>query len=366
MKEDIKKYNAEWVILEKITMGEKDNIDDVKFILENYNINWGELIEQAMSHKIFPMVAYFFISNDLFDKIPPFINQYFRVIYDVNREKVKKIKEETIKIAEKLSKKNIQFVATKGIVLDNELYENEGYRFLSDADFIVKSQYKKEVMDLLNELGFSMGTVDWKSNGIREFSRQEYLIYINTPDKLPEFVKKIDDEIIKYVSVGFVCSLTWEKCEYKVDIDKAFQDIRSVEIGIDNYKIPVLDIAYHYIYIILHLYKHAWLEYLSRWNNDVNLAKFGDVYRYYKKYEKIILTKLPEIIKNQNIEKPVIWTLQHTDEIFGSNIVEKLGYKGFLDYDYLHSSGDKKGNVRKWNGTMRERLFSKNRKLLFM
>ena len=237
---------------------------------------------------------------------------------------------------------------------------------MSDADFIVEVKNKNIVMETLKSLGYKIGTVNWKNNGIKELSREEYLIYLNTPDKLPEFVKETDNNIIKYVSIGFVCSLTWNKCEYSVDINDALQNIRLIDIGLNNEKIPALGITYHYIYIILHLYKHAWLEFLSRWNNDVNLVKFGDVYRYYKKYKEIIDKELPEIIKKQNIENPVIWTLQHTDEIFGSNIVENLNYENFINDEYLHSAGDKKGNIRIWKGNMRERLKSKNRKKLFI
>ena len=148
-----------------------------------------------------------------------------------------------------------------------------------------------------------MGTVDWKNNNIKQLSREEHLIYMNTPDKLPEFVKKLNNEIIKYVSIGFVCSLTWNKCEYKVNIDNAFKNLRNIDIGLNGQKIPALDVVYHYVYIILHLYKHAWVEYLSRWNNDVNLVKFGDVYRYYQKYKNVIKDELPKIIKRKQYRK---------------------------------------------------------------
>ena len=73
MENDIKKYGREWIILEKITKGAEEDVDKIKKLLTG-EINWGELMEQAMSHKIFPMVAYFFIKNDLFEKIPPFIH----------------------------------------------------------------------------------------------------------------------------------------------------------------------------------------------------------------------------------------------------------------------------------------------------
>ena len=364
LEENVNLYGAEWILLEEIAKGtEKVFIED---ILMKYKINWGELIEQAMSHKIFPMIADYFISNNLFEHIPPFLNQYFRICYDVNKEKVNKIKQKTIQICELLSKNGVEFVATKGVVLDNQLYGNKGYRFLSDADFIVKKEYKKKVMELLKECGFVVGTVDWKNNCIREMQREEYLRYITTPDKLPEFVCALDDEIIKYVSIGFVTTFTWDKCEYKVDIEKAFKENIEREIGIANYKIPTLSDEYHYIYIILHLYKHAWVEYLSKWNNDVNLAKFGDVYKFWVDNEEKLCKNLPKIMKEENIEKPILWTLEHTDNIFGTNIVEKLGYKNFLEKEYLNMAGDNKGNTKMWKGTMRDRLQSKDRKSLYI
>jgi hypothetical protein len=43
-----------------------------------------------------------------------------------------------------------------------------------------------------------------------------------------------------------------------------------------------------------------------------------------------------------------------------------LKYENFINDEYLHSAGDKKGNIRIWQGNMRERLKSKNRKELFV
>ena len=78
-KSDLKKYGVEWLILVNIVKGD---LELVKKLALNNSIQWGELIEQAMSHKIFPMVSYFFLNDeDLFNLIPPFINQYFKICY---------------------------------------------------------------------------------------------------------------------------------------------------------------------------------------------------------------------------------------------------------------------------------------------
>ena len=58
MENDIKKYGREWIILEKITKGNKEEIEEIKKLLTE-EINWGELMEQAMSHKILRLFQFF-------------------------------------------------------------------------------------------------------------------------------------------------------------------------------------------------------------------------------------------------------------------------------------------------------------------
>jgi len=365
-KSDIKKYGVEWLILVNIVKGDLETVKDLAL---NNQINWGELIEQAMSHKVFPMICYFFIDDEkLFSLIPPFINQYFKICYDINKTKTAMIKEQTHNIDRILKKKNIKYAATKGVILDKLLYDNKGYRFLSDADFMTLPENKQVIGEALKEIGFDVGTVEWKTNEVRKMSREEYLRFLMAKDKIPEHVIEIDNDIIKYVSVGFVTSFTWSGCEYDVDVHDAF--LKNKELSIDDSKeeISALDTTHHFIYIILHLYKHAMVEFLSRWNNDVNLVKFGDVYRYFNKYEDIILKELPELMIKYNIEKPIFWTLYHTDSIFGSNMIEKLKGDEFIknNKEYLNSAKDEKGNTRYFKGTMMERLVSKNRQKLFV
>ena len=73
-------------------------------------------------------------------------------------------------------------------------------------------------------------------------------------------------------------------------------------------------------------------------------------------------------MKKYNIEKPIFWTLYHTDSIFNSKMIEKLKGDEFVknNKEYLNSAKDEKGNTRYFKGTMMERLVSKNRKELFV
>lgn len=359
------KYGVEWDILIEIAKGDYET---VVTIAESNSINWGELIEQAINHKMLPLVCFVFINNEkLFKLIPAFINQQLKIAYDVNMLKTMLIKKEVEKIDKALCNNNVPYVATKGVVLDSLLYESKGYRFLSDADFMILPQFKQRVLSILQEEGYVAGTVDWKTNEIRKMTREEYLQYLLANEKIPEHVTKIDNSIIKYVSVGFVTSFTWEACEYAVDMQSAFQSCCRIKMDEDHGEVNCLDIAHHFIYIILHLYKHAWVEFLAKWNNDVNLAKFMDVYRYWVRYKEILLVELPFLMKQYNIERPILWTLYHTDNVFGSNIVSEFGMENSpkINGKYLNSANDMKGNIRYWKGNMTDRLVSKNRSELF-
>ena len=96
MKEDIAIYGPEWIILELIAKGdEKEKILD---ILKNYDVCWGELLEQSISHKIISQFAYIMLQDELCNYIPPYINQFLKITLDLNRHKNKILKEQGWKV----------------------------------------------------------------------------------------------------------------------------------------------------------------------------------------------------------------------------------------------------------------------------
>lgn len=360
---DLKKYGVEWLILRDLVKSiawEDSNTLLHTYFKEN-KVDWGILIEQSMRHKLFPMLAWKLSKDEFFDYLPPFVNQYFRLAIDTNIHKGDIIRAEAERISQALQSKNIRFAGTKGIILESEIYGNEGYKFMSDIDFIIEPKDKLHVMDILRKLGYFQGTVDWKANKARRLSREEHLIFLNTKDKVPEHIIEIDDSIISYVSVGFAMGFTWASCEYQVPIDESLTKIINVK---DNV-IPSMSRAYHFLYIILHLFKHAWVEHLQKWQNDVNIIRFADTLLFWEKFKNEIKDEVKTIIIDNHLNKPVIWVLKHLDDIFDTNIVNELELDKIDDDNWYQSAGDKSGNVRIWNGNMIDRLWVKDKLELF-
>ncbi len=282
----------------------------------------------------------------------------------LNIHKLSILNNKATELTKELVKNNIEYAATKGIILDNQLYQNKGYRYMSDIDFMVKPEDKSRVISVLKELNYNMGRIDWTKNKLRELTREEYLKRVFEPNKIPEYGIEIEDPIFKVINIGFVMTFTWKQCEYNdIPIDEAFKFNISRKIGIDNIEMNCLNDVYHYIYIILHLYKHTWAGYFSsqKKRSDVNLNRFVDVYRFWKENKDKLISELPQMIKKYDIEEPILWTLKNTDIIFNSNIIKELDYDNFILKNSLNSTKDRKGTVINLKGNIVDRLYSKNR-----
>lgn len=351
-------YAKEWSFLEKISIGKDINVDliDEKF-------NWGELMEQAVRHKLLPILASKLLDEENFGKIPPFINHHLASVLKMNRHKTNILINEAKRINEKFKKREIKFAFTKGILLESLLYEEQGYRFLSDIDMMVVNEDKNKIMESFKELGYKVGHFDWRTNQFREMSRNEYLLSLTAKDHIPEHLYYTGDPLIPYVAAGCTMSFTWSGSGYEDPKAEAFSQLEQYTVY--GEQLQGMNHTYHFIYIALHLLKHAWLPSLLKWNNDVNIIKFADVARYWMKYNQILKKDLVIVTNQFHLYKPLVWVFAHTDRLFNIDIVSQLGFDHHIDETFLHSGGDFKGNPRFWKGDMRERLNMKDRRSIF-
>lgn len=356
--------SVEWIILEEIAKGVPQ--EELTRLLKDNRINWGELIEQAIYHKLLPMLSWNLLKENTFELVPPFLNQYFKNILDLNRHKTNIQKAETVRIVHALNKKNIKFAITKGMILESTLYNSDGYRYLSDIDFMINADDKNNVLEIMDSIGYKVGMLDWRTHTIKELSREKHLIYTTTNDHVPEHLIEIDDPIIRYVSVGFAMSFSWSGSPYNVDISKAFEKLIYNKVsGYEEALFPSLNHAYHFVFVVIHLFKHAWLDSMQKWKNDVNLIKFADVMRLWNKFDIQIKEEIFDIIEQFSIEEPLFWVARHTDDLFGTNITKELKLTNNVNPNILHKAYDRRGNAISWKGTMRNRLQLKERKSIF-
>lgn len=367
----------EWALLELLCFGLKTPREHEMFeeLMRSSRLHWGELLEQALRHKMLPMLAFHTTSGQLAETVPLFVRSHLRRVLALNVYKIAIFRREAARINKVLDGQGLRFVCTKGITFESTLYEGNGTRYFSDLDFMVAPKHRHAVTITMSQLGYQMGKFDWQTGKVHPLSREEMTIFKLNPDHLPHFVLLTDAPVVPFVDVDFANSLTWTLSPFNVPIEAALAEIVYQPIpGIPDIQMPCFTPKFQFIFTILHLFREAWVfregwteSLLEGYEYDVNLSKFADVIRLWRAHQSVINSKnFVQTFEEFEIVDPILWVLEHIDRTFHTGIVPALGLEGRVTEEWLHSAGGAGGKRVQWKGTMRERLHCKDRRQLFL
>lgn len=360
---------VEWAILELMCLDLENEARQKTFVelMSSGQVHWGELLEQALNHKVLPLLAFHTRTGILRDIVPWFLWLHMQTTLELNRHKTAIYRQAAAEIVNALDSYGVRFVATKGIAFESTLYEGNGTRnFKTDIDFMVAPKDKDIVINALQQLGYEMGDFSWSSGTIRPHRREDMIIYQLHPDHIPIMSKLTGDPLVKSISIDFATSLTWAESPYQVPIEVALADICRQPIpGHPDTFLPVFSPFFQFGFTILHLFREAWFEKWLKVGQDVNLSKFIDVIRLWQycvshEYHSSFVAQMEKF----SITAPLLWVLEHIDRTWHTTTVSTLDMKNRIDESFLFSLNASDGEWRHWQGTMRERLHCKERKTL--
>ncbi|HEY0601330.1 MAG TPA: nucleotidyltransferase family protein [Herpetosiphonaceae bacterium] len=363
------RFGPEWALLEVCTLGLDFTAHQplIESLLKHPDFDWGELLDQALRHRMAYILAYETTSNHPLGKlIPRYIRYYLMGALEHHRYTIEIWRAEAARIARACQAADVPIVATKGIALEATLYGGHGIRPLGDMDFMTPPAYNQAVLDIMAELGYQVGHYDRLAREIVPLSRREMLAYKLSPDHLPKLARLTGDRFIPFSSSDVANSLTWTASGYEVPLDEAFRTVLHQPLpGIDDALLPVFSPEYHFIFTILHFFREAWLVNDASSEKDVNLIKCSDVIRFWQHYPELRTPEFGQLLQGYGIVQPVLWVLAHLDRAFQTQMVATLGLREDVSEDWLASASAARGAQLTWSGTMRERLHCKNRASLF-
>ena len=350
---------SEWTILELLA---RDLVDEserqlVRELLLADNLNWGELLEQALRHKMLPMLAHHVISAELRFDVPTSIYQHLESALEWNRSQIDVFRRETVRVAHGLAARGIRFVVTKGMAFESTLYGSHGTRYMNDIDFMIAPSDREAVMAVMPELGFRP-FFDWAKDPRRE----EISSRLN-PDHLPKLAREIDQPGNRIINLDIANSLTWTKSPFDVPVEEGLKNpVEQAVPGMSGVSIPCFRAVYQFLFTVLHLFREAWLQKFVHFGNDVGLMKFGDVIRLINRYpQELTQGELLRVMQAHNVTDPVAWVLRRLDETFQTRALELLALEKYGDEQLLASQMQASGYVSASGQSMRERLQSKAR-----
>ena len=339
----------EWTILELLARGIIDDseVQMVRDLLTTDTLKWGELLEQALRHKMLPMLSHHIISAELRFDVPMNIYMHLESALEWNRWQIEVFRRETVRVAQALADRGIPFVVTKGMAFESTLYDSLGTRYMNDIDFMITPRDRDKVMTVMQELGFRP-FFDWAKDARRE----EISSRLN-PDHLPKLAREIDQPGIRLIDIDIANSLTWTKSPFDVPVEEALENPVEQPIpGMSGVNIPCFRPIYQFLFTVLHLFR----------DTDVTLMKFGDVVRLIgRNQNKLTDNELLRIMQTHGVTDAVAWVLRHMDETFHTHAVELLALEKHGNEKLLRSQMRSPGYVNAWSESMRGRLQSKSR-----
>ncbi|WP_315984457.1 nucleotidyltransferase family protein [Listeria booriae] len=327
-------------------------------------MDWGFFLEQVIKHKLLPL-SWLVLKEcgDFEDKVPYYIREFLSNQFLFFEHKTDVYLNKVQKLSRQLDKNDINYALVKGIAIEKELFGHYYTRQLSDVDLLVSPNDSSKIIPILKNMGFISGRYNYLSHRVESFTRDKLLFFDMTGDHLPDQVLLINSPIIKSFNLDLSIDLNWNKNNIQA-LPNINLESNVVELNLfEKCSIKVLPLEFHFLYIILHLYKHSWSYRMIQRNISVRMSMFFDVLLLWESFDSNDIQKFLTILVTDELKAQVSWVLFHTDSLFKTDIVESLKLKNYLNNVY--SAFGKNYEMLIWDGTIEDRLVSRNEKNLF-
>ena len=132
----------------------KSDFSDLEFTLQN--TDWESIVKVASQHYVLPAVYSRLKQKRLIPVLPKDLAEYLNKLTEINRNRNKKLLEESVAIANLLTKNGVKHTFLKGIALiSGEYYADIGERMIGDIDILVSPKDAEKAFELLRQNGYS-------------------------------------------------------------------------------------------------------------------------------------------------------------------------------------------------------------------
>ena len=141
-----------------------------------------KLTKICSSQLIIPAVYMILKKNKLNSFIPKDFENYIKWIYEINKERNRKLIEEISFISQIFKRNNIQHIFIKGSSnLINRYYFDDGIRMIGDIDILISSKDKYKVEKTLKKKGYvnEYDYMKWETNVLKHFKNKNKIFALD-------------------------------------------------------------------------------------------------------------------------------------------------------------------------------------------
>lgn len=171
-----------------------DPATHIAALLDAPRLSWGQLLEQAITHKLPCVLADYLATTGLDTHTPRQIRRFLASALRANQYKTHLYRGEAKRIFRAFATAGIAAAALNGIALESSVYGGRGARQLSDIDILVAPDDIPHARAVLSQLEYS------RASGAKE----------NT------FVRSTNDIVLPSISVDLSTILTYARREISI------------------------------------------------------------------------------------------------------------------------------------------------------
>jgi hypothetical protein len=268
----------------------------VQEILNNNNLDWNYIKENALKQRIAPLLYYNLKKLDnqkVPDKVVENLEKIYNKIFEWNSHHL----EEFERVAIALKESGIEIIVLKGAVLSKLVYPDVGLRPFRDIDFLIREEDLSKVKKVLTHLDY----VEHLWTGEKEEERFEYEVgYVNSKKR-------------SYLDIHWDIKSPY--APYKTNVDNLWKTAGKAKIGASQ--VLTLSPEDNLHFLALHFVKHSKLMA----TDPVILRFFCDILEIIRVYEHDI--DWDYIVKNAKkygIKTPTYFSLYYTQELLEAPI----------------------------------------------
>jgi hypothetical protein len=339
-------------------------VETLKEIVENDDLNWAEVIYQSVTHRTLNMLYYNLKKYDLFKLREPEFKRLCESQWKVYGKRNRFYLDRLAEIMKEFEKVNLVVPILKGNLLASVVYPEIEARIFNDLDLIMKIEDVNILTEKLEGLGYIQGEYNEEKQVIVESSRKVKLLQQMNSHEIQEFLKVSDNVFAEIIEVDVNHDVLWKgNCPYKVDTKDLIQ--RAIPIEFNGMKGYMLDYIDNIIQLSCHLYKEATLMIYISGIKDLKIYKFADLYMYITRFfQEIDWDLLLERVRGYNLDKVVYYNFYYIELMFGqiipSFVTDSLRPE---DSTYLDEYAIENQEPSIWEFDFFTRLFDVNRVL---
>lgn len=348
--------DAVWGVLELVatSQGLDDAPDDRAAPLGAPDFDHGRLVEQAMRHGLLAALADYLHRHGLRRTLPARLRNPVASYLRLSRHRARLLTGAAEQVTRVLVGEGVPAAWTKGVVLQSTLYDGTGVRTFNDIDLMIRPVDRDRIRDVLVAVGYQPATrFDQSTGELRAIGRAAERMYQLSPDHLPHLHLPTDDLIVPAVSLDVANSLTWHGSRWQVPVDQVLERAAPVPVGPAT--LPALSDVDSFLFLCLHLFREGWIQRTIA-TKDVSLAQFADIHRQWRRVGAGRHDAIAGAVAGYGLAEPVGWVCGHTDALFGTDLVARLGLTAQVTTAWLASAQGSDGRSLSWSGDMRERL----------